>query len=119
MLNIAPIKSTPYPTLRSCIDDCIQSVAQWQDKDSKCMYGNAWQMSFEEQPSPDQPLIERLMLPRISTESLSAYHGLMFSYIDGKNRLWIRTLCWTAWRAGCLRECRFWSDSIHMTAPGV
>ncbi|OKP83277.1 hypothetical protein A3844_22750 [Paenibacillus helianthi] len=84
MLNIAPIKSTPYPTLRSCIDDCIQSVAKWQGTDSKCMYGNAWQMSFEEQQSPDQPLIERLMLPRISTESLSAYHGLRFSYIERK-----------------------------------
>ncbi|MGN7764797.1 hypothetical protein [Paenibacillus sp. 22594] len=84
MLNIAPIKSTPYPTLRSCIDDCIQSVAQWQGKDSKCMYGNAWKMSFEAQQSPDQPLIERLVLPRISTESLSAYHGLRFSYIERK-----------------------------------
>lgn len=82
MLNIVPVKSTPYPTLRSCIDDCIHSVAQWQGKDSKCMYGNAWQVSFEEQRFPDQPLIERLALPRISTESLSAYHGLMFTYIE-------------------------------------
>jgi hypothetical protein len=84
VLNIAPIKSTPYPTLRSCIDDCIQSVAEWQGKDSKCMYGNAWQMSFAEQQSPDQPLIERLVLPRISTDSLSAYHSLMFNYIERK-----------------------------------
>lgn len=84
MLNIVPVKSTPYPTLRSCIDDCIHSVAEWQGKDSKCMYGNSWQVSFEEQQFPDQPLIERLALPRISTESLSAYHGLLFTYIERK-----------------------------------
>ncbi|KWX87788.1 hypothetical protein AMQ83_10940, partial [Paenibacillus riograndensis] len=84
MLNIVPVKSTPYPTLRSCIDDCIHSVAEWLGKDSKCMYGNAWQVSFAEQQFPDQPLIERLALPRISTEALSAYHGLMFSYIERK-----------------------------------
>ncbi|MNO17069.1 hypothetical protein D3C76_67600 [compost metagenome] len=84
MLNIVPVKSTPYPTLRSCIDDCIHSVAQWQGKDSKCMYGNAWQLSFEEQQFPDQPLIERIAIPRISTEYLSAYHGLQFSYIERK-----------------------------------
>ncbi|QQZ59765.1 hypothetical protein JI735_24655 [Paenibacillus sonchi] len=84
MLNIVPVKSTPYPTLRSCIDDCIHSVAEWLGKDSKCMYGNAWQVSFEEQQFPDQPLIERLALPRISTEALSAYHGLVFSYIERK-----------------------------------
>ncbi|NQX45130.1 hypothetical protein HQN87_07285 [Paenibacillus tritici] len=82
MLNIAPVKSTPYPTLRSCIDDCIQSVALWKGRDSKCMYGNAWQMSLEKQQFPDQPLIERIRLPRISTDYLSAYHGLTFSYIE-------------------------------------
>ncbi|MBW4080654.1 hypothetical protein [Paenibacillus sp. S150] len=84
MLNIPPIKSTSYPKLRSCIDDCIQSVAEWLGKDSKGMYGDAWQLSFEERHSPDQPLIDRVAIPRISREYLSAYHGLQFSYIQRK-----------------------------------
>ncbi|WP_405115314.1 hypothetical protein MHH28_12455 [Paenibacillus sp. FSL K6-1217] len=82
MLHIAPVKSTSYPTLRSCIDDCIQSVAQWQGLDSKFMYGNAWQMLLEEQQAPDQPLIERIRLPRIDTGYLAAYHGLTFKYME-------------------------------------
>ncbi|MEK4850927.1 hypothetical protein NST04_13875 [Paenibacillus sp. FSL H7-0756] len=82
MLNIAPVKSTLYPKLRSCIDDCIQSVAQWQGLDSKGMYGDAWQMYLDEPHAPDQPLIERIRLPRINTGYLSAYHGLTFTYIE-------------------------------------
>lgn len=82
MLNIAPVKSTPYPKLRSCIDDCIQSVAEWKGMDSKCMYGHAWQMSFAEEQAAGQPLAERLVLPRIDTDALSSYHGLIFNYIE-------------------------------------
>ncbi|WP_340021255.1 hypothetical protein MHI24_19890 [Paenibacillus sp. FSL K6-1096] len=82
MLNIAPVKSTPYPKLRSCIDDCIQAVAEWQGTDSKCMYGHAWQMSFAEEQSPGQLLAERLVLPRIDTGAMASYHGLIFNYIE-------------------------------------
>ncbi|WP_438497684.1 hypothetical protein [Paenibacillus sp. IHBB 3054] len=82
MLNILPVKSTPYPTLRSCIDDCIQSVAEWQGKDSKYMYGNAWQFSFKQQQSSEQSIIDRVSTPRISKEYLAAYHGINFTYVN-------------------------------------
>ncbi|MHA6532117.1 cysteine peptidase family C39 domain-containing protein [Paenibacillus sp. BAC0078] len=81
MLNILPVKSTPYPTIRSCIDDSIQSVAEGLSKGNKCMYGNAWQLSYEDQQSPDQQLIERVHIPHISREYLAEYHGIQFSYI--------------------------------------